>query len=156
MRDADSLRCQCCTCDVCFHLFPKLTINIPPFIQPASWITSRSPQLQDKVCWASLVAQMVKNLPEMQGTLVQSLGQEDPSGEGNGNPCQYSCLENPMGRGDWRAKVHGVAKSWSRLNDQLSGLLVANKWNSNSKWLEQRWEFRLLLGMMGCRAQLVS
>ena len=29
---------------------------------------------------------------------------------GNGNPLQYSCLENPMDRGDWRATVHGVAK----------------------------------------------
>ena len=34
-------------------------------------------------------------------------------GEGNGNPLQYSCLENSMGRGDWWATVHGVAKSWT-------------------------------------------
>ena len=32
-------------------------------------------------------------------------------GEGNGNPLQYSCLENPMGGGAWKATVHGVAKS---------------------------------------------
>ena len=32
-------------------------------------------------------------------------------GEGNGCPLQYSCLENPMNRGVWRATVHGVAKS---------------------------------------------
>ena len=32
-------------------------------------------------------------------------------GEGNGNPLQYSCLENPMDRGTWEAAVHGVAKS---------------------------------------------
>ena len=32
-------------------------------------------------------------------------------GGGNGNPCQYSCLENPMDREAWRATVHGVAKS---------------------------------------------
>jgi len=32
-------------------------------------------------------------------------------GEGNGNPLQYSCLENPMDRGAWWAAVHGVAKS---------------------------------------------
>ena len=31
-------------------------------------------------------------------------------GEGNGNPLQYSCLENPMDRGAWRATVHGVAR----------------------------------------------
>ena len=39
--------------------------------------------------------------------------------EGNGTPLQYSCLENPMGRGAWWAAVHGVAKSWTRLK-QLS------------------------------------
>ena len=33
------------------------------------------------------------------------------SGEGNGNPCQYSCLENPMDGGAWWATVHGVATS---------------------------------------------
>ena len=32
-------------------------------------------------------------------------------GEGNGNPLQYYCLENPMDRGAWQATVHGVAKS---------------------------------------------
>ena len=39
------------------------------------------------------------------------------SGEGNGNPLQYSCLENPMDRGVWKATVHGVAKSRTRLSD---------------------------------------
>ena len=36
-------------------------------------------------------------------------------GGGNGNPLQYSCLENPMDRGAWRAAVHGVVKSQTRL-----------------------------------------
>ena len=39
---------------------------------------------------------------------------------GNGNPLQYSCLENPMDRGAWRATVHGVAKSRTRLSDFTS------------------------------------
>ena len=38
-------------------------------------------------------------------------------GEGNGNPLQYSCLENPMDRGAWGATVHRVAKSRTRLSD---------------------------------------
>ena len=38
-------------------------------------------------------------------------------GEGNGNPLQGSCLENPMDRGTWQATVHGVAKSWARLSN---------------------------------------
>ena len=39
------------------------------------------------------------------------------SGEGNGNPLQYSCLENPMDGGAWSDAVHGVAKSRTRLSD---------------------------------------
>ena len=38
-------------------------------------------------------------------------------GEGNGNPLQYSCLENPIDREAQQATVHGVAKSWTRLSD---------------------------------------
>ena len=38
-------------------------------------------------------------------------------GEGNGTPLQYSCLETPMGGGDWWAAVHGVEKSRARLSD---------------------------------------
>ena len=38
-------------------------------------------------------------------------------GEGNGNPLQYSCLENPMDRGTWRATVHGVAKESDTTED---------------------------------------
>ena len=58
----------------------------------------------------SLVAQTVKSLPAKWETQVQSLGWEDSPGEGNGNPLQYSCLENSMDRA-WRATVHGVTKS---------------------------------------------
>ena len=56
---------------------------------------------------------MVKNLPANAGDIrdmgsIPGLGR-DP-GEGHGNPLQYSCLENPMGRGAWRATVHRVAE----------------------------------------------
>ena len=46
---------------------------------------------------------------------VQSLGQEDSLGEGNGNPLQYFCLENLMDRGTWQAIVHGIVKIWTQL-----------------------------------------
>ena len=39
------------------------------------------------------------------------------TGEGNGTPLQYSCLENPMDGGAWWAAVHGIAKSRARLRD---------------------------------------
>ena len=57
---------------------------------------------------ASLVAQMVKNLPVMQSSIPRS-GRFP--GEGNGSPLQYSCLENSMNRRPWRATVHGNAES---------------------------------------------
>ena len=53
---------------------------------------------------------MVKKLPAMQETWVQSLGWEDSLGEGNGNPLQFSCLENSMDRGAWWATVNGVTQ----------------------------------------------
>ena len=46
-----------------------------------------------------------------EGDLGSIAGLGRSPGEGNGNPLQYSCLENPMDRGAWRATVHGVAKS---------------------------------------------
>ena len=46
----------------------------------------------------------------MQETQVQFLGREDTLEEGNGHPLQYSCLENPIDRGAWRATVHGIAR----------------------------------------------
>ena len=57
---------------------------------------------------ASLVSQLVKNLPANMGDpgLTPELGRS--SGEGNGNPLQYSCLENPMDREGWWATVHGI------------------------------------------------
>ena len=59
----------------------------------------------------------VKNLPANAGDmgLIPGLG-KSPGGE-NGSPLQYSCLENSMDRGDWRATVHGITKSGTWLSD---------------------------------------
>ena len=62
------------------------------------------------------VAQLVKNSPARQETdcnardqgLTPGLGRSP--GEGNGNPLQYSCMQNPMDRGAWRTTVHEVAR----------------------------------------------
>ena len=66
---------------------------------------------------ASLMAQMVKHLPAVAGDLGSIPGSGRSPGEGNGNPLQYSCLENPMYGGAWWATVHGVTKSRARLSD---------------------------------------
>ena len=60
---------------------------------------------------------MIKNLPTMQETWVQYLGQEDSSGEENGNSFQYSFLENSTDRGAWWTIVHRVSKSWTPLSN---------------------------------------
>ena len=66
---------------------------------------------------------VVKNLPADAGDTrdmgsMPGLGRSP--GEGNNNPLQYSCLENPMNRGAWRATVHGVAKSRTWLSEHTA------------------------------------
>ena len=66
---------------------------------------------------------MVKNQPANAADTrdtgsISGLGR--PPGVGNGNPLQYSCLENPMDRGAWQATVHGIAKSQARLSTHTS------------------------------------
>ena len=53
---------------------------------------------------------VVKNPPDNAGDPGSIPGWGSSPGEGNGNPLQYSCLENPMDRGAWQATVHGVAE----------------------------------------------
>ena len=63
---------------------------------------------------------VVKNLPEdagnkRDGGLIPGSGRSP--GEWNGNPLQYSCLQNSMDKGVWQSIVHGVAKSETQLSD---------------------------------------
>ena len=57
----------------------------------------------------------LKNLPASTGDLSSIPGSARFPGEGNGNTLQYSCLGNPIERGAWRATVHVVAKSQTRV-----------------------------------------
>ena len=66
------------------------------------------------ILWASQVVLMAKNPLAHAGDardvgLIQELGRSLEGG--HGNPLQYSCLENPMDRGAWRATAYGVTKS---------------------------------------------
>ena len=63
---------------------------------------------------------VVKNLSAYAGDTRDTSsvpGLARSSGGGNGNPLKYSCLENPMDRGAWRATAHGVTKSQTQLSD---------------------------------------
>ena len=66
---------------------------------------------------ASLVAQLVKNLPAMWETWVPSLGWEDPLEEGMATHSNILTWRIPMDRGARWATVHGFAKSWTQRNN---------------------------------------
>ena len=100
-----------------------------------SWVCKRwliSDHLMN--CWASLVAQTVKNLPAMQETWVQSLGREDPLEEGMANHPSILAWRIPMNRGSWWATVHGVTKSLTQLK-QLSSSSSSRQCLSNILFL---------------------
>ena len=60
---------------------------------------------------------VVKNPPASAGDECSIPGSGRSPAEGNGNPHQYSCLENSMDRRAWRAMVHGVTKRWTQLSN---------------------------------------
>ena len=76
-----------------------------------------------------MVAQMVKSLPTIQETWVQSLGQEDLLEKENSNLLQYSCLENLMDRGAWWATVH-----WSYKEQDTLQRIGHDRLNKNNEW----------------------
>ena len=65
---------------------------------------------------------VVKILPANVGDASLIPGSERSPGGGNGNPLQYSCLENPMDRGAWQATVQRVTKSWTWLSKHKSNV----------------------------------
>ena len=92
--------------------------------------------------WASLGDSVVKNLPAIAGDVGSIPGWGRSAGEGNGNPPQYSCLENPMDRGAWWTTVHGVAKESDttlRLHNNISLKLIVNNRVVDLKDTHQEW-----------------
>ena len=84
---------------------------------------------------------MVKNLPASVGDardmgLIPGSGR--PPGGGNGNPLQYSCLENPTDRGVWQATIHGVARSLTEATYHTCTHAVASGPVSPSSSVEDR------------------
>jgi len=84
-------------------------------------LTKPSPIISFKVdtpSWASLVAQMVKNLSEMQKTWVRSLGWENSMEEAMATHSSILAWRIPIDRGVWQAILHGVTKSQTQLSDK--------------------------------------
>ena len=118
------------------HLYP-----LPPtFIL---WMSLEVTDIHQPLFCFFQVALVVKNPPANAGEDVREAGSLPESGispgEGNGNPLQYSCLENLMDRGDWWVTVHGVAKSRTWLSDYHS--LSASVLIENSSAQHQRLGF---------------
>ena len=79
-------------------------------------------------------------------------GIKEISGEGNGNPLQYSCLENPMDGGGWWAAVHGVAKSRTLLSDftfTFHFYALEKEMATHSSVLA--WKIPVMGSLVGCR-----
>ena len=76
---------------------------------------------------------MVKNPPANAGDMGSSPGSGRALGEGNGNPLQYSCIENPMAEEPGGLQSVGSEKSWTRLNESTTVVLVAALARSQEK-----------------------
>ena len=74
-------------------------------------------ELQVKFHWGQYEDCSLGDSPSGSSEQLFQRGKGGRSGEGDGTPLWYSCLENPMDGGAWWATVHGVAKSWTRLRD---------------------------------------
>ena len=96
------------------HDLPIILSSPPPLLLSGKVRICRVPWR-----WAVIpkVVPLVKNPPAMQETAYSTgdpgsvPGSGKSPGEGNGNPLQYSCLENPMNKGAWLSTVHGVTKN---------------------------------------------
>ena len=74
------------------------------------WVNNTHTHTHTPLIWCFWDVSVVKNLSANAGDVGSIPGSGTSSGEGNGNPFQYSCLRNPMHRRTWKAIVHGVAK----------------------------------------------
>ena len=111
---ADSLSSEPIGKPICKH---RLQCRRPQFY---SWLWKlpwRRDRLPLQYSWVSLVAQLVRNPPAIGETWGRSLGWEDSLEEGMATHSNILAWRIPKDRGAWRAAVHRVRKSWTRLSD---------------------------------------
>ena len=93
-----------------------------PKIPQAMWFGEglggrTSNRMGENICKSFSHGSVVKNLPAIQETWVQSLGWQDPLEKGMATQLQCSCLENPTDRGTWWATIHGVTTNQTRVSN---------------------------------------
>ena len=130
------LQCFCCClvtklcptlCDSMSYSLPGSSVHGISQARILEWVAvsfSRGIFLTQDRTWVSCIAgrffiSWATSESHSTGDPCSVLGLGRSPGEGNGNPLQYSCLENPMRRA-WWATIHGVAKSRTRLSDYLN------------------------------------
>ena len=106
-------------------LLVPLSVTLPtenPLSPPTVTEALQAPRRLHRLCPTSTLTSSPPTHPRI--TQLQPHRPLQSPGEENGNPLQYSCLENPMDRGAWWGTVHGVAKSWIRLSNFHSHIQI--------------------------------
>ena len=107
------------TLDYVVNVLPKVTKNIRELVTCTMNIT----KMCDHLLGASQALSGKESACQCRRcSLIPRSGIS--AARGNENPLQYSCLENPVDRGDWQATVHGITQSWTRLSTHAKVLRV--------------------------------
>ena len=96
-----------------FYLYAHTQVHIHTVTHP--YVPSRTFAITQIYTWDFRGGSVVKNLSANVGDASSIPGSPRFSGQGNGHPLQYSCLENPLDRGAWQTTGHGVAKQSDRI-----------------------------------------
>ena len=108
---------NCCVChstDCCILPWHCTAYSVPRHSQGYFYLEACIPLVNGLPWWLRWLSICLQCRRPRFNT-IPGLGR--PPGEGNGNPLQYSCLQNPMDGGAWEATIHGVAKSRTQLSD---------------------------------------
>ena len=101
----------------CHHQSPQSTPGLPLGLDKCTMTCVHQYGIVQSSFTALKICSMVKNLPANAGDVGSMPGSGRSSGEGNGNPLQYSCLGKPTDREAWCTTVHGVSKSRTRMSN---------------------------------------
>ena len=100
-------------------MIPAEALALPSVVfskVPRTGSPAHKPSYPSKTAWSNLKKESVCQCRRCKRSKFDPWGGGRSPGLGNSNPVQYSCLDNPMDRGAWRATIHGVSKSWTRLS----------------------------------------
>ena len=115
----NSIHCVYITSSLKWLQFPETRTQFHP---PTPLLTPQGPwaPARQTGCFSQHISFCRKDSCGIFLAFTVTPGKGRSPGEGNGNPLQYSCLENPVDRGAWQTTVHGVRKTWTHLSNQTA------------------------------------